>query len=99
MTPERLKAWLRLTNLAGSYKACFCDKEGNLTKDGARVLRDLGKFCHQNSSTLKVSPVSKCVDTHAMAAAEGRRDVARRIWGYLDMDPSTHRAMKEQTDD
>lgn len=99
MTPERVKAWLRLIKLSDSYKACFCDEDGKLTQQGARVLRDLAKFCHQDSSTLKVSPVSKCVDTHAMAAAEGRRDVARRIWGYIDMDPRQHPAMKDATDD
>ncbi len=99
MTSERWKARLRLLRLSDAYKACFCDQHGNLTPAAARVLRDLGKFCHQNASTLKVSPITRSVDTHAMAAAEGRRDVARRVWGYIDMDPNLHPAMKESDDE
>lgn len=85
--------------MSDSYKACFCDEVGNLTEHGARVLRDLGKFCHMNTSTLKVSPITRTVDTVAMGAAEGRRDVARRIWGYIELDPNRHPSMKESDDE
>lgn len=99
MTSERWKARLRLLRLSDAYKECFCDKAGNLTPAAERVLRDLGKFCHMDTSTLKVSPVSRSVDTHAMAAAEGRRDVARRVWAYIELDPLKHPTLKEPDDE
>ncbi len=99
MTSEKWRALLRLNRLSDSYKRCFCDEDGNLTPDGERVLRDLGKFCHLYTSTLKVSPVTRCVDTHATAAAEGRRDVARRVWAYIELRPESHPTLKDSTDD
>lgn len=99
MTSERWKARLRLFRLSDAYKACFCDEQGRLTEAGERVLRDLGKFCHVHTSTLKVSPVTRSVDTHAMAAAEGRRDVARRLWAYIELRPEDHASLKEPEDD
>lgn len=99
MTSERWKARLRLLRLSDSYRACFCDELGKLTPDGERVLRDLGKFCHMDRSTLKVSPVTRSVDTHATAAAEGRRDVARRIWAYIELRPEDHPSLKDPEDD
>jgi hypothetical protein len=99
MTSERWKAKLRLFRLSDAYKACFCDEHGRLTEAGERVLRDLGKFCHQHTSTLKVSPVTRSVDTHAMAAAEGRRDVARRVWAYIELRPEQHPDLKGPEDD
>ena len=85
--------------MSDAYKACFCNKDGSLTEAGQRVLRDLGKFCHMHTSTLKVSPVTRSVDTHAMAAAEGRRDVARRVWAYIELRPDDHPTMKEPDDE
>ena len=99
MASDKWRARLRLLRLSDAYKACFCDKAGKLTPEGERVLRDLGKFCHMHSSTLKVSPVSRSVDTHAMAAAEGRRDVARRVWAYIELRPEDHPSLKEPEDD
>lgn len=96
---ERLRAQLNLINLSASYKACFCDEGGNLTKAGARVLRDLGHFGHLGKTTVKVSPTTRVIDTHATMVAEGRRDTVRRIWAYIDMDPTTHPMMKETTDE
>ena len=99
MTDQRWRQRLRLLNLSSSYKACFCDEAGNLTEHGRRVLKDLGKFCHLYSSTVKVSPISRTVDPIAMGVAEGRRDVARRVWAYIELDPNTHPHMKESDDD
>lgn len=99
MTSERWRARLRLLRLSDAYKACFCDDDGKLTPEGERVLRDIGKFCHLNTSTLKVSPVTRSVDTHAMAAAEGRRDVARRLWAYIELRPEDHPQLKEPDED
>ncbi len=99
MTSERWKARLRLLRMSDAYKACFCNKDGTLTEAGRRVLRDLGKFCHVDTSTLKVSPITRSVDTHAMAAAEGRRDVARRVWAYIELRPEDHPTMKEPDDE
>jgi hypothetical protein len=96
---QRVRARLKLGRLSDSYKACFCNPEtGELTEHGARVLRDLGRFGHLYSSTLKVSPVTRAVDPVATGAAEGRRDVLRRIWAYVRLDPNTHPLMTEKDD-
>jgi hypothetical protein len=91
---NRARAQLNLFNLSAAYKACFCDREtGELTKAGERVLRDLGHYGHLYKSTLKVSPVSQTVDPVATGAAEGRRDIVRRIWAYIRLDPYQHPMM------
>lgn len=96
---QRVRAQLRLGRLSASYKACFCDPEtGKLTEHGLRVLRDLSRFGHVFQSTLKVSPVTRAVDPLATSAAEGRRDVLRRIWAYIKLDPNTHATMTERDD-
>ncbi|MBP7947950.1 MAG: hypothetical protein KA191_18090 [Verrucomicrobia bacterium] len=98
MTSERWKARLRLFRKSDAFKACFCE-DGEISRDGARVLRDLAEFCHQDRSTLKVSPTTRQVDPLAMAAAEGRRDVFRRIVAFIDLDPTRHPSLKEEPDD
>lgn len=95
MTPL-LRAKLNLINLARCYRACFCDEDGNLTPEGARVLRDLGYFGHLDRSTIKVGTVSGTVDPLATIAAEGRRDVVRRIWTHIKLDPATHPMMQQK---
>ncbi len=99
MTSERWRARLRLLRLSDAYKACFCGPDGKPTPAGERVLRDLSKFCHVETSTLKVSPVTRSVDTHAMAAAEGRRDVARRVLAYIELRPADYPSLKEPDDE
>lgn len=93
---DRARLLLNLINLSAAYKKCFCDDKGKLTPAGIRVLRDLNHFGHVNRSTLKVSPISKTVDTHASASAEGRRDTVRRIWAYIDLDPTAHQQQLQQ---
>lgn len=99
LTPERRRAWLRLIRLSDAYKACFCDKSGALTPSGARVLRDLQRYSGLDRSPLKVSPLTRTVDTHATAVAIGRSEAVRRIWRMVDMNPNTHPAMKESDDE
>lgn len=99
MTSERWKARLRLFRKSDAFKACFCNEDGEISRDGARVLRDLAEFCHSSRSTLKVSPTTRQVDPLAMAAAEGRRDVFRRIVAFIDLDPTRHPSLKDQPDD
>ena len=94
---ERAKALLNLLNLSAAYKACFLDKEtGELTPAAVRVLRDLGHFSALSKSPLKVSPISRQVDTHATCTAIGRAEPVRRIWDFIHLDPTHHPLMKEQ---
>jgi hypothetical protein len=95
-----VRAQLNLINLSAAYKACFCDKEtGELTKAAERVLRDLGHYGHLYKSVLKVSPATRTTDPMATGAAEGRRDIVRRIWGYIRLDPYQHPIMQRTNDD
>jgi hypothetical protein len=92
----KARARLNLFNLSAAYKKCFCDPEtGQLTKAGERVLRDLGAFSGLNGSPLRVSPVSRQVDTHATCTAIGRAESIKRIWSFIKLDPSTHQLMKD----
>lgn len=43
--------------------------------DGEAILVGLAHFCHARRSSIMVSPQSGQVDSHAMAVAEGRREV------------------------
>jgi hypothetical protein len=99
MTSERWKARLRLWNLSAAYKACFCDKDGKLTPEGERVLRDLGKFAGYYGSPVKVSPISRTVDPLASMVSAGRAEVVGRVWGLIDLDPTKHPSLKEPEDD
>lgn len=100
MSEQHTRAFLNLVNLSAAYKACFCDKEtGELTKAGERVLRDLSHHGHLFKSVLKISPVTRMTDPVATGAAEGRRDIVRRIWAYIRMDPYKHPMMTRTNDD
>lgn len=68
------------------YRNCFLDKAGKPTASGERALKDLAKFCYLHKSTMIVSPVTKQVDTHASALAEGRREVLLRILEALHLE-------------
>lgn len=97
---QRVKAQINLFNLSAAYKKCFCDPEtGELTKAGERVLRDLGYFSGLNRSPLRVSPLSKQVDTHATCTAIGRAESVQRVWSFIRLDPSTHPLMKDEQDE
>lgn len=95
---ERLRAKLNLINLSAAYKACFLDKDGKLTKAGARVLRDLGDFGCMTRTTLHRAPGSMQIDPLLSMAAEGRRDVVRRVWRWLRLDPTNHPMMQQKDD-
>lgn len=99
MTPDKWRARLRLLRLSDAYKACFCDEAGKLTPEGARVLRDLGKFANFYGSPVKVSPISRTVDPLASMVSAGRAEVVRRVWGLIDLDPTSHSSIKEPEDD
>lgn len=95
---QLLRAKLNLINLSAAYKACFCDDDGELTKQGARVLRDLGHFGCVDRTILHRAPVSMQIDPLLSMAAEGRRDVVRRVWRYIKLDPNTHPMMQQKDD-
>lgn len=96
MLEEKRRALFALFNQSAAYKACFCDPQtGEITKAGARVLRDLVRFSGLNRSPVKVSPVSRSIDTHATMVSAGRAEVVRRVLDYIHIDPSTHHLMKD----
>lgn len=100
MTPDKWRARLRLFRLSDAYKACFLDKDtGELTPEGERVLRDLGKFANFYGSPVKLSPVTRTIDPLASMVSAGRAEVVRRVWGLIDLDPTKHAGLKEPEDD
>lgn len=96
---DRTRALLNLINLSAAYKACFVGQDGRLTAAGERVLRDLDYQGYMHRTTVKVSPITRTVDPIASALAEGRRDLVRRIWAYIELDPTAHPLTKETNDD
>ena len=38
------------------------------------------------------------IDPLLSMAAEGRRDVVRRVWRYIKLDPNTHPMMQQKDD-
>ena len=91
-----LRAKLNLINLSAAYKECFCDENGELTKAGARVLRDLGHFACMERTTLHMAPVTRTVDPLMTMVAEGRRGTVQRVWKFLRLDPTTHPMMQQK---
>ncbi len=68
-----------------SYKDCFQEADGQtLTKAGAHVIKDLARFCGPYKSNMPTNGHG-AVDTHAMAVAEGRRQVYLRIMAQLNV--------------
>lgn len=66
---------------------------------GEHVLADLQRFCRANRTTITVSQQSGMIDTHAMAVAEGRREVWLRIQNHLNLDEAKLRTLKENLDE
>lgn len=81
-----------------AYRALFVGPDGRLSPYGERVLKDLAKFCRADRSTATVSPVSRTIDPHAMAIAEGRREVFLRIVNTINMDVTQLMNMSIQND-
>ncbi len=74
----------RLLTKKHSYRDCFQEPDGQtLTKHGAAVMKDLARFCGMYKSNMPSGPAG--VDTHAMAVAEGRRQVYLRIAAQLNV--------------
>ena len=76
MTPRQLLD--RWRGLNGCFREVFGAPESR-TRSQEIVLAELRKFCHWNRSTIKVSALTGTTDSHAMAMAEGRREVFLRI--------------------
>src|SRR5712671_5806501 len=90
-----MTAWDRIFRRAQSYRGCFMDDKGHLSRAGEIVLTDLRRFCRGNSSTVAISPVMKTIDPLAMAMAEGRREVWLRIIETLNLDEHAVAKLKE----
>lgn len=89
----------RMTGRRNAYRACFYDRDGNLSKAGRMVLEDLQRFCRVNQSTVVVSPVSRVIDTHATMVAEGRREVFNRLHYYLNLTEEQLAQIKDRSDE
>lgn len=89
----------RMTGRRNAYRACFFDRDGNLTPAARLVLDDLKRFCRTNQSTVVVSPVSRVIDTHATMVAEGRREVFNRLHYYLNLTDEQLLQIKDRSDE
>lgn len=76
-------------NKRASYKKLFYnDTDTELTPDAKAVLKDLALFCGAYKSSVLVNPTSGNIDSHAMAVAEGRREVWLRVQAMLNIEDS-----------
>jgi hypothetical protein len=76
-------------NKRASYKKLFFnDSDTALTPDAEAVLKDLASFCGAYKSAVMVNPISGNIDSHAMAVAEGRREVWLRVQAMLNLEDS-----------
>lgn len=73
----------RRLDRARAYRSCFM-ADGQFTKDGEDVYKDLAQFCHFFRTTAKQSPAGN-MDPIASAMAEGRREVFLRILAQLGL--------------
>jgi hypothetical protein len=75
----------RLLSKRLAYRECFCTPGGELTAAGAKVLRDLARYCGAYRTSFRVSPVTRTADPVATAFAEGRRDAFLRLQAMLKL--------------
>lgn len=75
----------RLLTKRQSYRECFQEPDGQtLSRSGELVMKDLARFCGPYKSNMPTNGHG-AVDTHAMAVAEGRRQVYLRILAQLSV--------------
>ena len=66
--------------LSRQYKGLFFGENGDLRREGERVLADLRRFCHADKATIfSTEPLE-------MARREGRREVFVRLTNMLNLD-------------
>ncbi|MBA1364051.1 Bbp19 family protein [Burkholderia gladioli] len=87
----------RLRSRALAYQRIFNGDDGKPNKDAEIVLADLKRFCYVDRPTVKISPTTQTMDPLATALAEGRREVALRVLGFLHLDEATIRSLTEPT--
>lgn len=69
-----------------AYRSTFLrTTDGKPDRATQAVLQDLSKFCRANRTTITHSPVTGLIDSHAMAVAEGRREVFMRIAKFIHL--------------
>lgn len=78
-----------------AYRRLFLDNRGDPSPDGAIALADLKRFCCATKSSIRLDEQGR-VDSHAMAVAEGRREVWNRINSYLHIDEKVVQNLTEQ---
>lgn len=87
----------RFLNKRLSFRECFLDPGGELTKAGAVVMRCMAKRAGAYQSSFKVSPISRQADPLAMAYAEGRRDMFLYFQAMLELpDREILQAMEDE---
>jgi hypothetical protein len=80
-----------------NYRECFLGPDGELTKQGAAVMRDLARKSGIYQE-LSHKAVAGAIDPLAMARAEGRRDMYRFIQARLELpDRAVLEAMEDET--
>jgi hypothetical protein len=93
---DALKA-RRARALSRAAKACFCDKDGRLTREGEIVLADLRNLSQLFSSSVRRLP-SAAIDKDYVLELEGRRQVVLRLLNLLELDPLGAAALREVED-
>lgn len=86
--PARIDQYNMLMRKREAYRRIFYGPDGNLTKDGEIVMKDLRSFCRRKSILVRLISdirlmLMGSVDPYAMANANGRREVYDRILKYL----------------
>ena len=88
--PSRIDQYNMLMRKREAYRRIFYGPDGNLTKDGEIVMRDLRSFCRRKGILVRLIADVKhmllgSVDPFAMANANGRRKVYDRVIKYLHL--------------
>lgn len=91
-----INRFLVFWNRRESYRRCFTQPNGKLTRNGEAVLADLAKFCRANRPTVVFASPQRVVDIHASMLAEGRREVYCRIVEILGMTDEQLNQLKEK---
>lgn len=78
------------------YRSVLLNEQGRLRGDPLLLLKYLETFCYAKKSTAKISRQTGMIDTHAMAIAEGRREVYNRIQEFLDQSDDVFNKMIER---
>lgn len=94
----------KLMTRRNAYRRLFYGPDGNLTKDGEIVLRDLRTFCRRKSILVRLIQDARSLllgqtDPFAMANANGRREVYDRVTRHLHLKDETEIQLETPDED